>query len=64
MVDVDEPLPVLDAFADFVVRLAAEQGFDLGGAVFLGYSNGANVISSLMLTDRSQCSSTRLTATG
>src|SRR5437762_3444481 len=32
----------VDAFADFVVRLAAEQGFDLGGAVFLGYSNGAN----------------------
>src|SRR4051812_38771986 len=40
----------VDAFADFAARLAAEHGFDLSSAVFLGYSNGANVISSLMFT--------------
>jgi len=40
----------VDAFADFAVRLAADHGFDLKRAVFLGYSNGANVVSSLMLT--------------
>ena len=40
----------VDAFADFAVRLATGQDFDLKGAVFLGYSNGANVISSLMHT--------------
>ena len=40
----------VDAFADFAVQLAADHGFEPKGAIFLGYSNGANVISSLMLT--------------
>jgi phospholipase/carboxylesterase len=40
----------VDAFAAFAVRLAADHGFELRSAVFLGYSNGANVISSLILT--------------
>ena len=40
----------VDAFADFAARLAADNDFDLKSAVFLGYSNGANVVSSLMLT--------------
>src|SRR5262245_7508284 len=40
----------VNAFADFAVLLAAGHGFEPKNAVFLGYSNGANVISSLMLT--------------
>lgn len=37
------------AFAGFVARAAALHGLNLGRAAFLGYSNGANVVSSLML---------------
>jgi phospholipase/carboxylesterase len=37
------------AFAIFLEALAAAEGFDLGRAVFVGYSNGANLISSVML---------------
>ncbi|MDW6021369.1 alpha/beta hydrolase [Mesorhizobium sp. BAC0120] len=38
-----------DAFADFVVRAAEIHDLDLKRAVFLGYSNGANLVSSVML---------------
>lgn len=38
-----------NAFADFLPTLAKVHGFDLHGAVFLGYSNGANLITSTML---------------
>ncbi len=37
------------AFVRFLPRLAKREGFDLGAAVFLGYSNGANLASSVML---------------
>jgi phospholipase/carboxylesterase len=37
------------AFATFLKTLAAAENFDLGRTVFLGYSNGANLISSVML---------------
>ncbi|MGN6583073.1 MAG: alpha/beta hydrolase [Rhizobiaceae bacterium] len=37
------------AFAVFVREAAAAEGFDAKDAVFLGYSNGANLVSSLML---------------
>jgi len=37
------------AFAGFLPRLAKREGFDLRAAVFLGYSNGANLVSSVML---------------
>jgi len=37
------------AFADFVTEVAARHGLDLPNTVFLGYSNGANLISSTML---------------
>lgn len=37
------------AFAEFADAAAKRHGLDLGNATFLGYSNGANVISSLML---------------
>ena len=36
-------------FSNFLSRLAAAEGFDPRQALFLGYSNGANLISSLML---------------
>lgn len=37
------------AFARFLPRLADAHGLDLGRTVFIGYSNGANLISSIML---------------
>ncbi|MBZ9705427.1 alpha/beta hydrolase [Mesorhizobium sp. ESP7-2] len=37
------------AFAAFAAEAAARHGLDLGHATFLGYSNGANLVSSLML---------------
>lgn len=37
------------AFARFLPRVAGKEGFDLGTAAFLGYSNGANLASSVML---------------
>jgi phospholipase/carboxylesterase len=37
------------AFAGFLTTLAEAESFDLGHTVFLGYSNGANLISSVML---------------
>lgn len=37
------------AFADFLPKLAAAHGLDLSRTTFLGYSNGANLISSVML---------------
>lgn len=37
------------AFADFIPKLAEAHGLDLGRTTFLGYSNGANLISSVML---------------
>jgi phospholipase/carboxylesterase len=37
------------AFAEFLKPLAARHGIDLRRAIFLGYSNGANLISSVML---------------
>jgi phospholipase/carboxylesterase len=40
----------VDAFAEFVGRLAETCGFEPARATLLGYSNGANVISSLMLS--------------
>jgi predicted esterase len=36
-----------DAFADFLRGVASEQKIDLSNAVFLGYSNGANLIAAL-----------------
>lgn len=36
-------------FAAFVESLAAKEGFEPERALFLGYSNGANLVSSLML---------------
>lgn len=37
------------ALADFLPRLAGRHALDLNRATFLGYSNGANLISSMML---------------
>jgi len=37
------------AFAAFASEAAKRHGLDLGRATFLGYSNGANLVSSLML---------------
>ncbi len=37
------------AFADLMAEAATRHGFDLQQAMFLGYSNGANLISSVML---------------
>jgi phospholipase/carboxylesterase len=37
------------AYAQFVTEAAKRHGLDLRRATFLGYSNGANVVSSLML---------------
>ncbi|MGX7872412.1 alpha/beta hydrolase [Mesorhizobium sp. ORM6] len=37
------------AFAAFASQAAKRHGLDLGRAAFLGYSNGANLVSSLML---------------
>lgn len=37
------------AFAQFLRQLVDAQGLDLARTVFLGYSNGANLISSIML---------------
>ncbi|TIX01863.1 MAG: alpha/beta hydrolase [Mesorhizobium sp.] len=38
-----------DAFAGFVADAATRHHLDLSRAIFLGYSNGANLVSSLML---------------
>jgi phospholipase/carboxylesterase len=38
-----------DAFADFIVRAAEVHDLDLKRTAFLGYSNGANLVSSVML---------------
>ena len=38
-----------DAFAAFIVEAAKANGLDLAAHEFLGYSNGANLISSVML---------------
>ena len=38
-----------DAFATFIVEAIRANGLDLGRTTFLGYSNGANVVSSVML---------------
>ncbi|MFA6153041.1 alpha/beta hydrolase [Mesorhizobium sp.] len=38
-----------DAFAGFVTDAAARHELDLSSTTFLGYSNGANLVSSLML---------------
>jgi phospholipase/carboxylesterase len=38
-----------DAFAAFVIDAARANSLDLARTIFLGYSNGANLISSLML---------------
>lgn len=37
------------AFAEFAAEAAKRHGLDLGRATFLGYSNGANLVSTLML---------------
>jgi phospholipase/carboxylesterase len=39
----------VDAFADFIARLAEARQLNLRRTIFLGYSNGANLLSSLML---------------
>ncbi len=39
----------LVAFGDFLPKLAVAEDFELDRAVFIGYSNGANTLSSLML---------------
>ena len=38
-----------DAFADFIADAAKRQNLDLSRSTFLGYSNGANLVSSMML---------------
>lgn len=38
-----------DAFADFIAEAAKRQNLDLSRSTFLGYSNGANLVSSTML---------------
>lgn len=38
-----------EAFADFITEAAKRHEFDLRQTTFLGYSNGANLISSMML---------------
>jgi phospholipase/carboxylesterase len=38
-----------DAFAEFVAEIVQRHGLDLSRSTFLGYSNGANLVSSLML---------------
>lgn len=38
-----------DAFADFTIQATKRHGLDLSRAIFLGYSNGANLVSSVML---------------
>jgi phospholipase/carboxylesterase len=38
-----------DAFADFMIEAAALHALDLSRMIFIGYSNGANLISSTML---------------
>jgi phospholipase/carboxylesterase len=38
-----------NAFAGFIAKLAGTHGLDLGRTVFVGYSNGANLVSSVML---------------
>jgi len=38
-----------NAFAQFLKRLVEAQGLDLSRTVFLGYSNGANLVTSVML---------------
>ncbi|RWQ65346.1 alpha/beta hydrolase [Mesorhizobium sp.] len=38
-----------DAFAGFITEAAKRHGLDLSRTIFLGYSNGANLVSSLML---------------
>lgn len=38
-----------DAFAEFVAEIAPRHGLDLSRSTFLGYSNGANLVSTLML---------------
>ncbi|RUU95591.1 alpha/beta hydrolase [Mesorhizobium sp. M6A.T.Cr.TU.017.01.1.1] len=38
-----------DAFAGFVTAAAKRHGLDLSRTIFLGYSNGANLVSSVML---------------
>lgn len=39
-----------DAFADFITEVAKRHGLDFSRMAFLGYSNGANLVSSVMLT--------------
>ncbi|PDQ20626.1 hypothetical protein CN311_13215 [Mesorhizobium sanjuanii] len=39
----------VDAFATFITEAAKCHGLDLSRTVFLGYSNGANLVSSVML---------------
>jgi phospholipase/carboxylesterase len=38
-----------DAFADFITAAAKRHGLDLSRTIFLGYSNGANLVSTVML---------------
>ncbi|RWH79211.1 MAG: alpha/beta hydrolase [Mesorhizobium sp.] len=38
-----------DAFAGFITAAAKRHGIDLSRTIFLGYSNGANLVSSVML---------------
>jgi phospholipase/carboxylesterase len=38
-----------DAFAGFITEAAKRHGLDLSRTVFLGYSNGANLVSTVML---------------
>ncbi|RWC02252.1 MAG: alpha/beta hydrolase [Mesorhizobium sp.] len=38
-----------DAFAGFITAAAKRHGLDLARTIFLGYSNGANLVSSVML---------------
>lgn len=46
--DLDDLRSRVDALADWLPRLAKKEGFSLGDAVFVGFSNGANMIAALL----------------
>lgn len=46
--DVDDLIARTHELADFVGRAASEYGFDAGSVVALGYSNGANIVASVL----------------
>ncbi len=47
--DIDDLITRTHELADFVSKAAQQYGFDAGNVVAVGYSNGANIASSMML---------------